>query len=466
MRPYDYSMWTRSSIKKVVYSFVLVALCAVCYSVVDQAGAEVSELKSLKTHQVRSVSAKPPLAHSAQMENSVEKDPRFIELERRCQKKEWTACTHLGVLYALDRKNAEKATWLYKKACAHYEVEACTYLGIAQEEAQNLDEAFALYVKGCASSNSMVSGCTRLAVLAQKGWHTKEANEILHERCDNVVPAACLASGLAELQRGRLLGLQTIRQACVADYLPACESFHSLIMSGMGIELAAILLLIFTFWLCLRPMSAEFPSPIQAFLLAAIYLLLTLILGPMAWLSPIPITLSTSLVLTLSWCVLLVFLAWRAPKSQTQCILPQLPTLPLLLAALLLGFGTHLVVSVIENIGRNTVGLADPTAGIQFSTWFTVLFSPGLEQLTFNGWILAGLLRAGKEWRAVLLSALLFSIIRVNPAELLPVFILGLVYSGLTARTRNLTYALVLEILGNLIHSLFNQFPDLWYWRG
>lgn len=83
------------------------------------------------------------------------------------------------------------------------------------------------------------------------------------------------------------------------------------------------------------------------------------------------------------------------------------------------------------------------------------IIQPVAEELLFRGAVLAALLNwrplQGKPWWAVLLSAVLFSVIHMNPGQMPSAFLIGLLLGWLTYRTGSLLPGIVMHVFNNSV---------------
>lgn len=83
-----------------------------------------------------------------------------------------------------------------------------------------------------------------------------------------------------------------------------------------------------------------------------------------------------------------------------------------------------------------------------------VIIAPVVEEILFRGFLLRGFTaRYGAKW-AILLSAILFSLIHMNPAQMPNTFILGLVLGAIMLRTGNILIPILYHILNNSIPAI------------
>ena len=81
------------------------------------------------------------------------------------------------------------------------------------------------------------------------------------------------------------------------------------------------------------------------------------------------------------------------------------------------------------------------------------ILAPIAEEFLFRGAVLSSLLKwkpaEGKPWLAVLLSAVLFSVMHINPAQMPGAFMLGLLLGWICYRTGSLLPGIVIHVLNN-----------------
>lgn len=91
-----------------------------------------------------------------------------------------------------------------------------------------------------------------------------------------------------------------------------------------------------------------------------------------------------------------------------------------------------------------------------------VVVGPVLEECLFRGAILENLLQqTGRQWTSILISATLFGIIHLNPAQILPAIICGFAIGWIYTCTRSLWPAIIYHIVNNAIAAWsFSLLPD------
>lgn len=91
----------------------------------------------------------------------------------------------------------------------------------------------------------------------------------------------------------------------------------------------------------------------------------------------------------------------------------------------------------------------------RFGFWGVILkvvvLAPVIEEVLFRGIIMHGLMRNYKNWYAILLSGILFSVFHLNPWQMTYTFFLGLLLGWIMVKTRSLPLAIIVHALNNLI---------------
>lgn len=91
----------------------------------------------------------------------------------------------------------------------------------------------------------------------------------------------------------------------------------------------------------------------------------------------------------------------------------------------------------------------------------TVL-GPIMEEFLFRGAITKVLLANYSPRQAILISAALFGVFHLNPAQLVPAFLMGILFAWVFYKTGSLLLCMVMHILNNSISmALMEYFPDI-----
>ena len=126
-------------------------------------------------------------------------------------------------------------------------------------------------------------------------------------------------------------------------------------------------------------------------------------------------------------------------RTRPWAVLEQMPELPNMMEA---EFGMIMK----ERLGYFVVGLLAPLA----------------EELVFRGAILRALLRWHKNaWVGIAISAVLFAIIHMNPAQMPHAFLVGLLLGWMYYRTDSIVPGVVFHWVNNSVaYVLYNLYPD------
>lgn len=84
-----------------------------------------------------------------------------------------------------------------------------------------------------------------------------------------------------------------------------------------------------------------------------------------------------------------------------------------------------------------------------------VIAAPLLEEILFRGIILEGFLHNYSPRKAILLSALIFALVHLNPLQMIGAFFIGIFLGWVYWRTRTLLPVIGLHFLNNLISFLY-----------
>jgi membrane protease YdiL (CAAX protease family) len=88
--------------------------------------------------------------------------------------------------------------------------------------------------------------------------------------------------------------------------------------------------------------------------------------------------------------------------------------------------------------------------------------APLAEELVFRGAVLRALLRwNSRHWVGISISALLFALIHMNPAQMPHAFLIGLLLGWMYYRTDSIVPGVVYHWVNNTVaYVLFNLYPD------
>lgn len=88
------------------------------------------------------------------------------------------------------------------------------------------------------------------------------------------------------------------------------------------------------------------------------------------------------------------------------------------------------------------------------------LAGPLAEELCFRG-VTLGRLSGMRVWLAVIVQAVLFGIVHLNPLQGIYAFILGAVFGAVCSRLRSIWYPIIMHVIFNLCGVLLPELPGL-----
>ena len=106
--------------------------------------------------------------------------------------------------------------------------------------------------------------------------------------------------------------------------------------------------------------------------------------------------------------------------------------------------------------------LSQMTGGPFWSSFLvTAIFAPFFEEWLCRGMVLRGLLTKMKPAWAIIVSALFFALIHMNPWQALNAFIIGLVMGYVYYKTGNLLLTMLIHFVNNGLAVVLSQIPSL-----
>lgn len=156
---------------------------------------------------------------------------------------------------------------------------------------------------------------------------------------------------------------------------------------------------------------------------------------------------------------------WKAgyvprDKQAWSCVSPAF-----LVLALLWGLSTTLLIDFLLSFLPALPDLMKEQFDVLQSGWVGILsitlLGPVLEELLFRGGVTRVLLERYSPAKAILLSALIFGIFHINPAQVVSAFLAGLLFAWIYYRTRSLVPCILIHILNNsLAVALSLRYPE------
>ncbi len=130
-------------------------------------------------------------------------------------------------------------------------------------------------------------------------------------------------------------------------------------------------------------------------------------------------------------------------------------------------WGLQITLSELDNLTRRLLPLPDVMSEVMemfgehaLLMGFTlVVVAPLTEEFIFRGLMLRGFLQRYRPWTAIVASAFLFSLLHVNPTQLLPTFIIGLFYGWFFLKAPSLWPLVFAHALHNGTVFILTVFP-------
>jgi len=225
--------------------------------------------------------------------------------------------------------------------------------------------------------------------------------------------------------------------------------------------------------------TTGYPTILQAIGLVVLLLLLQVVLAlPIGLLAVVfgtslvmhPVVLAVVNVVTFG--AVLAWGYWKAKVPRSDLI----PLAPIRWALLLPMGLTVLGASILLSEADNVLRVFLPIPGIvaeilqellstESSLWGSILLlvivAPITEELLFRGLILRGLLGRYGATKSILVSAALFAVLHLNPWQLMPAMLLGVLLGWWYVRTRSLIPCLFGHALNNSMIFLIAAIPGL-----
>lgn len=139
-----------------------------------------------------------------------------------------------------------------------------------------------------------------------------------------------------------------------------------------------------------------------------------------------------------------------------------------LLLSILAILSCSFVVSAITDLMKWIPNIMEFPFEILQSSWIGILaitiIGPIFEELLFRGAITKALLQQYNPRKAILLSALLFGVIHINPAQILPAFLIGILLAWMYYKTASLIPCILIHILNNSLSLYLSmRYPEAKY---
>lgn len=123
------------------------------------------------------------------------------------------------------------------------------------------------------------------------------------------------------------------------------------------------------------------------------------------------------------------------------------------------------VISVLMEQMKWIPNIMEQSFDILQSGWGGILaisiIGPVLEELLFRGAITKALLQQYRPTKAILLSALFFGVFHINPSQILPAFLIGILFAWTYYKTGSLLPCILMHILNNSLSVFLSiKYPE------
>lgn len=166
--------------------------------------------------------------------------------------------------------------------------------------------------------------------------------------------------------------------------------------------------------------------------------------------------------------VMMVIYLWKAGYISKEKTTWSPVSSSYLLLSILAILSCTFVVSAITDLMKWIPDIMEFPFEILQSSWVGILtitiIGPIFEELLFRGAITKALLQQYDPAKAIFLSAFLFGVIHINPAQILPAFLIGILLTWIYYKTASLIPCILIHILNNSLSLYLSaKFPGAKY---
>ena len=157
---------------------------------------------------------------------------------------------------------------------------------------------------------------------------------------------------------------------------------------------------------------------------------------------------------------------WKAGYISTQKATWLPVSAPFLICSGLAILTAGFLVSALMGLLDWIPNIMEQSFDILQSGWGGILaiaiIGPVLEEILFRGAITKALLQQYNPTKAILISALLFGVFHINPAQILPAFLIGILLAWTYYKTGSLIPCILMHVLNNSLSlSLSIKYPKM-----
>lgn len=174
------------------------------------------------------------------------------------------------------------------------------------------------------------------------------------------------------------------------------------------------------------------------------------------------LTLAPSMLLSMA---VMFFYLWKARYIPKDKMSWSFVSLPFLTVTFLIGLSMTVLMDLLTAVLSWVPDVLEQQFNALQSGWLGIvaitLLGPVLEELLFRGGVTKALLERYSPRKAIFLSALLFGIFHLNPAQVVAAFFGGLLLAWVYYRTRSLIPCILIHIVNNSLSVILSlTYPD------
>lgn len=205
---------------------------------------------------------------------------------------------------------------------------------------------------------------------------------------------------------------------------------------------------------------AQIVAPILIMIPCVIYLLVTT-----GNLDKAVLTQTIMIPAQLTGQIMMAIYLWKAGYISTEKATWSTVSVPYLICSLVAILTCGFVVSSLMSLLDWIPNIMEQSFDILQSGWGGILaisiVGPVLEEFLFRGAITKALLQQYSPTKAILISALLFGVFHINPAQILPAFLIGILLAWTYYKTASLIPCILMHILNNSLSVYLSiKFPE------
>ena len=204
---------------------------------------------------------------------------------------------------------------------------------------------------------------------------------------------------------------------------------------------------------------AQIVAPILITIPCTIYLLVTT-----GDLDKVALTQMIMIPAQLAGLIMMGIYLWKAGYISTQKATWLPVSAPFLICSGLAILTAGFLVSALMGLLDWIPNIMEQSFDILQSGWGGILaiaiIGPVLEEILFRGAITKALLQQYNPTKAILISALLFGVFHINPAQILPAFLIGILLAWTYYKTGSLIPCILMHVLNNSLSLYLSKYPE------